>query len=135
MRLYHFTSTAHLPRILADGFLKVVESNMSRTREHAGPDVVWLTSRSEPAAHRGWAGGSAVDKTAIRFTVDIPDRDVHRWSEWARRRGIDQKWMRALASTGGSASWYVVERVVSAGEWIEIMDVATGLLTPMPDAV
>ncbi len=119
MKLYHFTARHHLPAIRAAGVLKVTESNMSKRREHAGPDVVWLTSNPEPAAHT-WKVGSIVDKTEVRITVEVPKRAAHRWREWARRRGIDREWMRVLASVGGSGSWYVVERPIPEAEWVAV---------------
>lgn len=126
VRLYHFTSKIHLPRILESGFLKVVESNMSKTRLRAGPDVVWLTKSAEVQSHRGWSAGSSADKTEIRFEVDIPAREAHRWRDWARSRGIASEWMAALAAVGGSGTWYVVLRPIPAAEWVEIIDTSTG---------
>jgi hypothetical protein len=51
MKLYHFTSPYHLPAILDADRLTVTESNISNTREHKGPDVVWLTDDPEPSHH------------------------------------------------------------------------------------
>lgn len=120
MILYHFTSSVHVPLILADGYLKTVESNISARREHAGPDVVWLTTDGDPERHHGWQEWSPVDKLAVRFTVDIPKRDAHRWHEWAGRYGIDPAWRRALAAVGGSGTWRVVTRPIPAAEWVTI---------------
>ena len=127
MILYHFTSPEHLPKILEAGYLKVTESNLSRTRTHAGPDVVWLTRNPEAAANNWWqvSGRRSVDKVGIRFTVDVPKREAVRWWEWARRRGIDPGWARTLAEVGGSGSWYVIERTVPAAEWTGIINART----------
>lgn len=119
VRLYHFTALAHLAKIRADGRLTVTESNVSKRREHAGPDVVWLTSNPEPSAHK-WGAGSSVDKTEVRITVDLPKREVHRWHEWARRWAIEPKMMRALTATGGSGSWRVIERPIPDCEWVAV---------------
>ena len=127
MILYHFTSTHHLPKILEDGRLKVTESNLSRTRVHAGPDVVWLTSDPMPASQE-WAGGSQVDKAEIRFTVRVPAQQAGKWRKWARAHGIDPGWARALTVAGDSGSWYVIERAVPAAEWAEIANMRTGEL-------
>ena len=103
---------------------------MSRTREHAGPDVVWLT-RNPEAVVQTWKKGSAVDKTEIRFAVDVPGREAHRWRDWSASRGIDPNWARYLAMPG-SGSWYVVERPVPMSEWAEILDVSTGEAIKFP---
>jgi hypothetical protein len=125
MILYHFTSTTHLADIVQDEYLATTESNVSRSRPHAGPDVVWLTSNPDPGAHIGWGGGSIVNKRAVQFTVDVPKAEVHRWRNWGARRGIDPKWMRGLAAAGGSNSWWVVERPVPASEWEVVIHLPT----------
>lgn len=131
LTLYHFTTKAHLDSILSDGFLRTTESNLSGRREHAGPDVVWLTSNPDPVQHRGWGwrgpNAGVISKTEVRFTVEIPMRDAHRWWDWSARRGIDRVWAQRLASVGGSRSWVVVERSIPGEEWLEVVDVATGL--------
>lgn len=127
MILYHFTAQIHLPKILTAGYLDTTESNMSRRRTHAAPDVVWLTSNGDPTAHGHGLATSAVDKMRIRFTVDISKRDAHRWRQWAASRGIDQAWMRNLALGGGSATWWVVERRIASSEWVEVIDTVSGL--------
>ncbi len=126
MILYHFTCREHLDRILADGYLKVTESNISKRREHAGPDVVWLTTNPDASAHGHGLAGSAADKTAIRFTVELDKHDVRKWREWAARQGIDRAWMQGLASAGGSGTWRVTERPVQASQWVEVHDTKTG---------
>jgi hypothetical protein len=122
--LYHFTSAYHLSLITAAGHLKVVESNISRTREHAGPDVVWLTSNPEPTA-QPWIAGATLDKSEIRITVDVPKREARKWRTWAASRGIDSTWAKALALPG-CGSWYVVARPVPSTEWVEIANARTG---------
>jgi len=76
--LYHFTSSAHLHEILADGYLDVTDpvleppsDNMLRDLQRhgmvrkggdanprawwsQGPPVVWLTSNPDPSTHDGW---------------------------------------------------------------------------------
>ena len=126
MILYHFTCREHLDKILSDQNLRVTESNISGRREHAGPDVVWLTTNPDPSAHGHGLAGSATDKTAIRFTVELDKRNVHKWRDWAAGRGIDRGWMQILASAGGSSTWRVVERPIPAAQWVEICDTETG---------
>lgn len=131
MILYHFTGAWNLPAILAAGQLDVTESNLCRGRAHAGPGVVWLTSNPDPDAHKWWLvpdGRECADKTAIRFTIEVPAREARRWQAWARARDIDPQWAARLAETGGagSGSWYVIERPVARPEWVEITWSRTG---------
>lgn len=125
--LYHFTSPDHLPLILADGFLKTVESNVSFRREHAGPDVVWLTTHERAEAGHGLENPRH-DKRAIRFTVRLDKRAVHRWREWARAKGSSAETMALLAeaSGGGVSSWRVTERAIPSSAWVEVRDMRTG---------
>jgi hypothetical protein len=123
--LYHFTSAVHVPTILASGYLKTVESNVSFKREHAGPDVVWLTTSPTAEAGHGLQS-SLVDKTEIRFTVEVDKRSVHKWREWAKARGSSQETMTNLARSGGSASWRVVTTPIPAANWVEVRNMATG---------
>lgn len=46
--------------------------------------------------------------------------DAHHWQEWAIAHGSDIEWMNALASVGGSDSWYVVEHTIPASDWTEV---------------
>ena len=125
VRLYHYTSERHLRRILSAGYLKTVESNISFKREHAGPDVVWLTT--DETAERGLGlQGSNVDKTEIRFTVELDRRAVHKWFSWAKARGSSQQAMDVMAKGGGAGSWRVVERPIPSSEWVEVRNMRTG---------
>lgn len=123
--LYHFTSAVHLPAILGSRYLHTVESNVSATREHAGPDVVWLTTSPTAEAGHGLQS-SLVDKTEIRFAVEVDKRSVHKWREWAKARGSSQEWMAVLARSGGSATWRVMTVPIPAENWIEVKNMATG---------
>lgn len=125
MILYHFTSAWHLPQILEDGYIDVTESNLSQHREHAGPDVAWFT-KSPTVAGTTFLRGCSVDKTEVRFIVDVPGGEVQKWWTWARRRGIEPRWAKGLAAAGGSASWYVIERPVPVAEWRNVTNVRTG---------
>lgn len=117
MILYHFTCLEHLDRIKADGFLKTVESNLSGRRAIAGPDVVWLTSDPAPTAESHGLAGSKSDKTAVRFTIDVPDDEVQEWIPWSRKRNITKVWAADLESGKRPDQWFVVERPITNDEW------------------
>lgn len=122
--MYHFTTAVHVPAILESRYLKAVESNVSLKREHAGPDVVWLTTSPTAEAGHGLQGSYA-DKTEIRFTVEVDKRAVHKWREWAKARGSSQEVMTILARAGGSASWRVVTAPIPAENWVEVRNMVT----------
>jgi hypothetical protein len=136
VRLYHYTSRRHLPLILRDGFLRPTESNVSANREHAGPDVVWLLDRplaDAPGSHG--LNGASVDKTEVRFTVDLPPRVATRWLDWRHQKGMDPMWRATIIRTGGGLAaakrWYVVPRAIPREEWA---DVSIGGLSIDPTA-
>jgi hypothetical protein len=112
MKLYHFTSFYHLHKILADGFIRVTESNIGSPfkewlpyGEHVGPDVVWLTESKEKLDN-GLIGG-AVDKQKIRFEIEI--ENAIRWRDFANQYKINPKWYRRLDITGNytAKNWWV----------------------------
>lgn len=128
-RLYHYTSIERWALIEQDGYLRPSESNLSATKLHAGPDVVWLTTDSELAHKHGLDNSlDGTDKTRIRITVDLPNGDVEKWKDWAIRRGIDRDWLGKLVEVagGGAGTWRVTEKRISSARWVEVVDRATG---------
>jgi hypothetical protein len=109
--LYHYTTVLHLPSILRTGWLTTTESNLSLTVEHAGPDVVWLT-KTETGHGNGLLG--AVDKMAVRFTVNPDPAHTHWWPIWSRAQGITREIYNALEKTSGgsAANWWVSTRPI-----------------------
>ena len=147
MILYHLSSIYHLPTILSSGYLKTVESNVSLDprREHAGPDVVWLTTSQRVG--QGWArmrpGLDYVDKCRVIFELELPDDEVHLWSDWADAHGVSARDKWALAATGdegrgyydtvagadvelANREWYVIERRVPWQGWLSVTDRLAG---------
>ena len=119
--LYHYTSVERWLMIEESGYLRPTESNLSQTREHAGPDVVWLTT--DPVGANGHGLGATLDgtdKTAVRITVELPAGQVHNWKDWAIRRGIDRQWLARLSKSGGSSTWRVVEGPVTREFWTDV---------------
>jgi hypothetical protein len=122
VKLYHFTSEVHLPRIVGSGELRVTETNARASREHAAPDAVWLTSDPRPQV-QGWKRGSAVDKTAVRFTVEVPRGDVMSWAAFCRLHRVPNAWRRALADVARPSkpsTWFLVFRPIPRAEWVEV---------------
>ena len=133
--LFHYTSIERWHLIERAGWIKTTESNISLSIKHAGPDVVWLTTDPDCAAGHGIAlTYDGTDKTRVQITVQLPARDVHRWRDWALRRGTDPDDMRTLVDSagGGAGTWRVTEKPIMFTRWIRVLDRATGkqLWTP-----
>lgn len=122
MVFYHYTSTLHLPSILREGVLRTTESNVSWTRDHAAPDVVWLTTCDEASLGHGLSG--VVDKSAVRITVELPDDWAKRWKKWAPAHGASPRDMEILAQTGGgweaANTWFVCTRPIPKKYWTAV---------------
>lgn len=130
---YHFTSEAHLPLILAAGFLRTTESNVGSPTpvwppfgNHIGPDVLWLLDVPEVRFDHGLSG-SVLNKDAVRFTVRA---DAVRWLNWQPRFDMHPEWHSNLLRAGGGPKaarhWYVTESDVWAEDWIEVKNMRTG---------
>ncbi len=130
MIAYHFTSTVHWPRIDLSGTLRRIESNLDMWKPHAGPDVVWLLDGPELGDLPHGLAGSAADKTEVRFELDLPDRWVRRWLDWARAQQIDQEWLDTLVKVGGGMEaaerWLISFREVPSTEWVRVDNVRSG---------
>jgi len=127
--LYHYTSIERWDRIDADGRINTTESNLSEKTPHAGPDVVWLTTDPNCELDHVLAEtDDGTDKTRVQIVVALPNRDVHKWREWAVVRGITPTWMRALinAAGGGAGTWRVTERPIPRTRWVTVVDMKTG---------
>lgn len=120
-RLYHYTSIERWQLISESGFINTTESNLHPRREHAGPDVVWLTTDPDLEHDHGLGGTvDGTDKTEVRITVELPNNRVHKWRDWAVERGIDKGWLAALSNAGGAGTWRVTENRITADRWVAV---------------
>jgi len=118
LKLYHFTSVRHMREIMKSGRIQTTYSDIQP--DGAGPGVVWLTSNPKPKQQ--WTEGDApvflLEKYGIRITVEIPEKDAHRYPEWSREMGIEPKWFKIYTERDGDyGNWYVVTRPVDKSEW------------------
>ena len=123
MILYHFSHPGHLPSILAERRLRTSESNVSITKEHAGPDVVWLFDT--PTVPPTTTKGSLYDeKRRVRITVNVPKAHVHRWTKWGPALSMSQTWKAAFVHAGGgmpaAKRWWVATSPIPASNWLEV---------------
>ncbi len=140
--LYHFTSSLHLPKILASGALLPTESNIHPYQPHAGPDVVWLLDTPEVEFDHGLtyplehpAHGSGVSKSEIRFEVSSPL--AVKWSEWAWLLRMEKGWRDTLVEAAGGEEaadhWYVLPGRIPASRWASVTETATGRTLVIPE--
>jgi hypothetical protein len=99
MLLYHYTSPAHLRAIDRHGL--TVGDVVTDFAKFEGLVGVWLNGHG--------LGGSSLDKTKIRLTVDASeDGKLVRWADWAPLHISLDTAQRLIAAGGHSAdSWYV----------------------------
>lgn len=138
MILYHYTSVVHLPWIVDAGYLGLTDNVLHHDRIEE-PGVCWFLDRplvEIPYSH-GLAG-SIVDKTAVQFTVDVPDGWVRRWVPWAQDRGVEPLWLTAMVRAGGGFAaadhWHVTFRTVPRNRWVSVL-LAEGVEPPAGVAV
>ncbi|MBE0603783.1 MAG: hypothetical protein IH611_09150 [Deltaproteobacteria bacterium] len=118
LKLYHFTSVRHMRDIMRSGCIRTTCSDIQP--DGAGPAVVWLTSNPNPKQE--WTEGDApvflLEKYGIRITVEIPEKDAHRYPEWSGKMGMDPKWFKLYTERDGDfGNWYVVTRPIGKAEW------------------
>lgn len=128
--LYHYTSRFHLKAILASRVLSRGDVPLSPT---TGANAVWLTD--DPEANRqGWRRGSVLDKAEVRITVEIPaeDPNLSRWSDFARKHGVDPAWYAVLdqVAGGGSQRWWLYTGFIPRALFSEVL--LNGVPQPIP---
>lgn len=117
LRLYHYTSTFHLPMILSMGGLSRGDVPISPYRSE---NAVWFTTDSLPLPDRSHGlSGSIVNKREVQIAVDfsIDDPALVKWTRFARIKKIDKVWLKALHDTAGGQSisntWWLYRGVIS----------------------
>jgi hypothetical protein len=125
--LYHFTSRPYWHFIKTEG--------ITRGEVPITPEKIlnWpnLTSNPDPFV-QAWAGskaaGCAMNKRAVRITVELPaqDENLMSWRELATRCGIERWWYRKLDEAGGwqAKNWWIYRGVIRP-EWfsdVEFLD-------------
>lgn len=132
MRLYHFTTTHHLPSILREQRLRTTDSGLEMLSSFKEPSVVWFLDTPDAGEKGHGLDGSVVDKREIRITVDVPDYLCYQWLWWAAAHNIEPGWQEVLVKVGGgtemAAHWWVVERAVGSHRWVKIENAHTGEL-------
>lgn len=131
-RLYHYTSTFHLPMILSTG-LSRGEIPLSPYRVEKG---VWFTTDSAPSAGLHGLGRSLVDKLGVQIVVDFPlDAPLlTRWLVLARQKKVNRKWLDVLHAAGGgedtAKTWWVYKGVITSDAFAQVNVKVNGLYEP-----
>lgn len=127
--LYHFTSTYHLPFIMAHGRVTTSDSDVA-VEQYAAPRCVWCTTDPEPEGKHGLHARCAVNKEEVRFTLEVPDDLVHEWREWATTQNMDAHWRSALTRSAGGErvtdTWRIVFQHIPASMWVAVDNLKTG---------
>lgn len=124
MRLWHFTSTTHLPWIIESGYIKTCDSVFDMESADAAPMCAWFLDRPDMGGYPHGITYASVDKTAVRIEVEVPDKLVVKWTDWAIAGGIDPMWFHTMVESGGGREaadqWRVVFRSVKRDQWVKI---------------
>ena len=109
-KYYHYTTVGSFSQIAKDGFVKLVESNVSLSATHKGPDVVWLFPeplKSVPEMmmtylmnESGEWTGDMVSKAQIELEVTLERSEVTRADKFLKKHGANTKDMDAFESGG-----------------------------------
>lgn len=110
MQLYHFTCQELLPAIVADG----LQFGDTPTSPSEGINAVWFTTQFQPHRQK-WTEGGALDKKAIRLTVEFDEADtlLEKWTDFAAKN-IEPTFYKNLDRAGGghSGEWYIYHGVI-----------------------
>lgn len=112
MIFYHFTSLDHLPKICNSGILRFGDIPLKQT-PNVGEDGhgVWLTNASSANPEQHGLKNPFVDKTVVRFKIDIDEcsPQLFKWSAYAKRNKVKRKWYKKLDEVGGGLSntWWL----------------------------
>lgn len=144
--LYHFTSKRQLQGILSTGELFMTPNQHLSMPGQVFP-VLWLSSDSgEGRAGNTVAAalnldqavqGQHVNRTEIRFTVEVPDEEVRSWDDYAAEFGVSPTVMRRLQKWPKHPEWWIpFERSIPSDEWVEISQGGQGAWVPVftPDS-
>lgn len=126
MKLYHYTSAAHLRGIHQYGL--TVGDVITSFQKLEGKVGVWLTTSLDPEGHG--LSNSLVDKTEFRLTVEIDDNDprLHKWEDWAKTN-LDRgtQFQIHLADGWNSEYWYLLFGWVPPAKIVEVTSTKNGL--------
>ena len=124
MKLFHYTSIYHLQRILEYGSLCKGDIPITRKGTYGSEGhAVWLTTRDKASPNEHGLISPVCDKTEIRITieVDLDDPRLFKWSDYAKRRGVERGFYRQLDVMGGGLSntwWLYIGEIPIMGNLI-----------------
>ena len=109
-KYFHYTTVGHFGDIAKDRFVKLVESNVSLSEPHKGPDVVWLFPeplKSVPEMmftylmnESGEWTGDMVSKAQIELEVTLEKSEVTRADKFLKKHGASKEDMEKLEDAG-----------------------------------
>lgn len=117
MKLYHYTSTLHVPFIRNTGDLRYGDIPLRESPNYGeSGHAVWLTTKDYATNGEHGIYSPIGDKTEVRFTIDIPEDDprLFRWSEYAKLNHVKKSWYATLDEIGGGLSntWWLFVRPI-----------------------
>jgi hypothetical protein len=132
-KYFHYTTVDHIPEIKNDGFLKLVESNVSLSEPNKGPDVVWLLSEplesvpkmllSRLMRNGKWTG-YVKSKAEVELEITLEKSEVTRADKFLKKHGASEEEMEALEASGGFRlnKQYVTVEQIPVGKITKVTD-------------
>jgi len=107
---YHYTSRVYLPGILREGITRG-DIAISPTEGFCAPTLTKSADWQSQVWVKLSGPGTALTKTGVRLTVEIPEAERHRLKTWAQVLSdyrIDPAWEKAQdQAVGTEESWQV----------------------------
>ena len=135
--LFHYTTSLHIPSIMADGKLRLAESNLknwlklgydndayNRGELKLYKPCVWMTTLEEPNVFDLGLHSSA-DKTEIKITIKKQPY-FKKWKDWSRANNIDKEWAQAFERGRKPTTWWISEFEITMKDIVKIENRYTG---------
>jgi hypothetical protein len=121
---YHFTRAITLPSVARDG---LDNGSVFVTPFHYVRGV-WLTTSRSPEGH-GLENANMGCKKEVRIEIGLEESDakLERYLDWAKRVGLDRRWMNLLLSKRrlSPETWWVYFGVIGTGAFREIRNMTS----------
>lgn len=105
--VYHFTNLLDFESILREG-VRYGVIPLEDTQNTCCPNAPNVTTNPSPEHQQCWTRGDCTDKTRIRLTVRLPQRELTPFDSIRRQYRLRRRWVEILAPNGEHKHWFFV---------------------------